>query len=141
MKNIDELREKFFDKLLRKPGTYRQAREILERSNLPDEIIDALMNEAEEAGLIDDEGFAKLFIDGHLQWGNLKIAYELSARGVSREDIANALDEAEDESERAIEIAESWRKSGLEDRKINSRLMSRGFSNRAIRSAMKQSNS
>ena len=82
MKNIEELREKFFNKLLRKPGTRKQAQEILERANLPDEIIASLMSEAEDTGLIDDEGFAKLFIDGHLQWGNLKIAYELSARGI-----------------------------------------------------------
>lgn len=137
MKNIEELREKFFDKLLRKPGTRKQAEEILERANLPDEIIASLMNEAEDAGLIDDEGFAKLFIDGHLQWGNLKIAYELSARGISRDDIDNALEEAEDESERASELAESWRKSGIDEKKIISRLTSRGFTKRSINSITK----
>ncbi len=107
---------------------------MLRREKLTDDEREALMNEAEDSGLIDDEAFARLFVDGHLQWGNLKIAYELSARGVSREEIESALDEAEDESERANELAESWRKSGIEDRKIQSRLLSRGFTSRAIHS-------
>ena len=58
----------------------------------------------------------------------LKIAHELRMRGVGREEIESVLDDAEDESERARELAESWRKSGVEDRKIVSRLLSR-FSN------------
>ena len=85
---------------------------------------------------MDDEAYARLFADGHLQWGNLKIAHELRMRGVDGEDIAAALDEAESESKRAREIAEGWRKSGVEDRKIQSRLLSRGFTNRAVRYAL-----
>lgn len=133
---IEELREKFYGELLRKPCTRKQAREFLRRSRAPDGVIERLMSDAEDAGLIDDEGFAKLFVDGHLQWGNLKIAHELAMRGVSREAVSIALEEAEDESDRAREIAESWRKSGIEDRKIISRLQGRGFSGRAIRCAM-----
>ena len=128
------VRERFLNALLRRPSTRKQAAEMLRREKLTDDEREALMSEAEDAGLIDDEGFARLFVDGHLQWGNLKIAYELSARGVSREEIDSALDEAEDEGERAKELAESWRASGLEDRKIRARLLSRGFTNRAIRS-------
>ena len=130
----EQVREKFFDALLRRPSTRRQAEEFLSRQNLSDEDREALLDEAENTGLIDDGAFARLFAEGHLQWGNLKIAHELSARGVSREDIADALEECEDESERACELAESWRKVGIEERKIQSRLLSRGFTNHAISS-------
>ena len=133
----DELREKFFSFLLRRPCTRRQAREYLSRQKVHDDVIDALMNEAESSGLIDDLVFAKLFAEGHLSWGNLKITYELGMRGISREDINAALDETEDESERARELSESWKRMNVDAKKITARLMSRGFTNRAVREAMR----
>ena len=130
----EELREKFFDSLLKRPCTRKQAYEYLTRQKIHEDIIDSLMNEAESSGLIDDLTFAKLFAEGHLSWGNLKITYELGMRGISREDINVALDEIDDELSRAVELSESWRKSGIDDRKIKARLISRGFTNRSIRS-------
>ena len=132
---FDELREKFFGELLRKPATRKQAYELLKKYGAG-EFAERLMREAEDSGLIDDAAYARLFADGHLQWGNLKIAHELSMRGVDSEDIAIALDEAEDEGKRACELAEFWQKSGIEDRKIQSRLLSRGFTNKAVRYAL-----
>ena len=126
-KNPDELRKIFFSRLLRKTSTRKQAEEFLLRLHLSEELHDSLMNEAEETGLIDDLGYARLFADGHSSWGNAKISHELSLRGVSRENIRAALEDIADESERAREIAENLRKSGLEERKIKSRLISRGF--------------
>ena len=128
----NEAREKFFAYLLRKTSTRKQAQEYLRRMKLPE----SLMSEAEEAGLIDDGAYARLFADGHASWGNMKIEYELSLRGVSRENIRLALDDIADESERAREISESLRKSGIDDRKIKSRLISRGFTNRAVNEAL-----
>ena len=128
----EELREKFFDFLLKRTCTAKQARDFLEKHNSED--TEGLMIEAEGMGLVDDLAYAKLFVDGHLSWGNMKIIYELSARGVSRSDINAALDEADDECERAKGLAEGWRSSGLEDRKIIARLTSRGFTNRALHS-------
>ena len=133
--SAEELREKFFGALLRKPTPRKQAWELLEKYGA-DGLAEGLMREAEDSGLVDDEAYARLFADGHLQWGNLKIAHELRMRGVDGEDIAVALDEAESEEKRACEIAEGWRKSGIEDRKIQSRLLSRGFTNRAVRYAL-----
>ena len=124
----DEAREKFFAYLLRKPCTRKQAVEYLSRMKFPE----SLINEAEDAGLIDDLGYARLFADGHVSWGNAKIAYELGVRGVSRENVRIALDEIDDEAERAREISESLRKSGLNERKIRARLIPRGFSSRAV---------
>ena len=48
-----------------------------------------------------------------------------------------ALDEIDDEAERAREISESLRNSRLDERKIRARLISRGFSSRAINEALK----
>ena len=132
-----DTREKFFNALLRRPSTAKQARGILERQRVSDEDAERLIREAEDLGLIDDEAFARLFVDGHLSWGNLKIAHELSVRGVPREAISTALDEAQDESERVRELVGSWRKGGVEDRKITARLMSRGFTSRAVREALR----
>ena len=130
----DEEREKFFAYLTKRPVTRRQAEEYLSRHNITDP--ENLLTEAESTGLIDDAAYAKLFVDGHLSWGNLKITYELSSRGVSRHDIIAALDEAQDESDRARELSDSWRSSGLDERKISGRLLSRGFSRGAVRSVI-----
>ena len=134
MSGYDEAREKFFSFLLRKTCTRKQAEEYLNRQKLPEGYYDAMMNEAEDTGLIDDLTYAKLFAEGHLSWGNAKISHELGMRGVSRNDIETALDDTEDEEKRAAELAEAWRKSGIEERKITARLISRGFANRAVRS-------
>lgn len=132
--NFNEIREKFFNFLLKKPCTFKQAEEYLSRCKISDEHKDSLLNEAENISLIDDAAYAKLFVDGHLTWGNLKIIYELSRRGVSRENIYKALEEAENENFRAYELFENWKKSGLDDRKIINRLLSRGFSQKAAKS-------
>ncbi|MBQ7169806.1 MAG: RecX family transcriptional regulator [Synergistaceae bacterium] len=130
----NDAREKFFAHLLRKPCTRQQAKEYLSRMKLPESLLD----EAEEAGLIDDAAYARLFVDGHVSWGNAKISYELGMRGVSRENIRLALDDADDESDRARDIADGLRRSGLEERKIRARLMSRGFSGRAVNEAVRE---
>ena len=136
--NIDELskiREKFFNFLLKKPCTSGGAVEYLSRNGVPENFFDLLLTEAANMKLIDDAAYAKLFIDGHLTWGNAKIIYELSSRGVSHEEINEALDECEDESFRASELAQSWRKVGIDERKIINRLLSRGFSHRSARAS------
>ena len=134
--NFEDVREKFFNFLLKKPCTFRQAEEYLSRQELNDENKNLLLDEAANMSLIDDSAYAKLFVDGHLTWGNAKITYELSSRGISREDIKNALDESEDELSRARELSENWRRLCLENRKIINRLLSRGFSHNAARSSL-----
>ena len=137
----EKLREKFFDFLLRKPCTSGQAAEYLSGLNVPEQFFDSLMNEAVNMALIDDAAYAKLFIDGHLTWGNAKIIYELSRRGVDREEIDEALNECADEFSRARELAEEWRRLGLDGRKIMNRLLSRGFSRTSATNALSFLNS
>ena len=133
---LSEAREKFFNYLLRRPSTNSQAYEFLKRQKLSDSQINFLIREANESALIDDLAYSQLFIDGHLSWGNAKIFYELESRGVSHEIIDEALNLAQDEISRASDLAETWRNSGLDDKKIFSRLRSRGFSGRAVRAAI-----
>ena len=132
---LEEFREKFFNFLIKKPCTSGQAAEYLSRHNAPESFFDVLLHEAEKLNLIDDLAYAKLFIDGHLTWGNAKIIYELSSRGVSRDEIDEALDDSEDESSRAYQLANDWRKLGVDERKIINRLLSRGFSHRSARAS------
>ena len=129
------LREKFFDFLLKKPCTSGQAAGYLSSLNVPEEIFDSLMDEAINMALIDDSAYAKLFADGHLTWGNAKIIYELSRRGVSRDNINEALNESEDENSRAYQLADDWGKLGIDEQKIVKRLLSRGFSHRSARTS------
>ena len=133
----DELREKFFAFILKRPCTHKQANEYLLRMNIHEDVIDSLMNEAESSGLIDDLTYAKLFAEGHSSWGNLKITYELSSRGISRENINIALDDIDDEVSRACDLADSWKNMNVDAKKITARLMSRGFTSRAVRSALR----
>jgi len=125
---LDKFREKFFNFLLKKPCTSGQAAEYLSQHNTPENFYNLLLTEAINTGLIDDAAYAKLFIDGHLSWGNAKIIYELSIRGVSRDEIDEALCDSEDEISRACELAEDWRRLGIDERKIINRLLQRGFS-------------
>ena len=137
--NYEEIREKFFSFLLKRPCTEKQAENFLLRfcsSKISEQDINSLINEAELSGLIDDLTFAKLFVEGHLHWGNAKIFYELNSKGISRENINAALEESEDEISRAYELSNSWKKIGISDKKILTRLLSRGFSHKAAREAL-----
>lgn len=133
---FEELRDKFYKSIAKRPLTIKQAREFLARKKAPDKIIDLLIREAKNIGLLDDSAYSILFIEGHLNWGNAKILYELSAKGISREKINSALDKAEPESQRAGELVQGWRECGIDERKIAARLRSRGFTNRAINDSL-----
>ena len=133
---LEEFREKFFNFLLKKPCTSGQAEEYLSKHDVPENFFNLLMTEAVNMNLIDDFAYSKLFIDGHLTWGNAKIIYELSRRGVSREKIEEALDESDNENLRACELSEEWQKLGIDERKIINRLLSRGFSHSSVRASI-----
>lgn len=136
---MDELREKFFDFLLKKTYTEKQAQEFLNKLKIPDDKKDFLMREAQDMGLIDDEAYANLFAEGHESWGNAKISYELSQRGIQKENINIALENIPEEFERVKEIYDSL-KNTYDDKKIQSRLLNRGFSLRAINKILKNKN-
>lgn len=127
-------RERFFNMLMRRPMTEREALKALAERGLGEDERAALVAEAINMQLLNDADYAKLFAEGHDEWGNDRIEFELSRRGVNSGDIEEALSGI-DEAARARELTESWRSSGLEDRKIIGRLHRRGFSSSSVRAA------
>ena len=136
--SLDGERERFFSLLLRRSCTRREARTRLGRRGIDEETVESLLLEAQEMGLLDDVAYARLFAGSHEAWGDGRIAYELGHRGLSDEDIQAGLEEIPDEGERLRPLVASWRKGGLEERKIAARLYRRGFSGQAIRSACQE---
>ena len=129
----DEARNWLFRLLMRRSCTSCEARRRLQEREVDEDVAEALIAEAQEMGLLDDAAYAHLFAESHGAWSNKRIAYELGHRGVSDEDIQTSLEELADEENRLQPFVASWRKSGLEERKIIARLYRRGFSGRAIR--------
>ena len=134
---IDDHRNWMWASLLARPRTERETREELSHRGLDGATADALIDEAVDAGLLDDAAYAELFAQGHEGWGAARIAWELRRRGVEDEDVRAALDEIDDVP-RARAIASELRERGVEDRKIVARLQRRGFDARAIRSASRE---
>ena len=135
---FNQSREKFFNFLMRSPKTKSKAERYLSHTSLSAEDTEKLITEAEETGMIDDFAYACLFVDGHLMWGDAKIAFTLRQNGISNDAVLCALKEAEDEISRASELAAEWKKSGLDERKIITRLLNRGFRNSSARKALER---
>jgi len=99
-------------RLLRyRPRSVVEARERLKRRGFSAEEIDATIEQAEDAGLLDDRLFAKLWINDrllHRPASRRAIASQLLEKGVAREVIEPLLDEAyppEREREVALRLA------------------------------------
>ncbi|MDO4786278.1 MAG: regulatory protein RecX [Fretibacterium sp.] len=123
--------------LTRKPHTEREVLERLLERGLASEEAEGLLEEFRMLQLLDDTAYSRLFAEGHEGWGNDRIDYELSRRGVSREDIRTALSEV-DEQERARELVGDWLDRGMELKRIIGRLRARGFSGRTINSVTRE---
>nr|WP_321499707.1 regulatory protein RecX [uncultured Dethiosulfovibrio sp.] len=120
--------ESYLQRLLSR-GAYTKGdlRRKLKGRGCPPDFADALLDRYEELGLIDDQVYAVLFVDSHPDWSIRRISDSLREKGVSRDLIAYALEEAEiDEDQRAAELVRDWRPS-VEDRRIVGRLERRGF--------------
>lgn len=133
---MEELEERFFSFLTKRVCTKRQAIEFLDKNKISEADKNFLISEAERAGLIDDVAYSGLFANGHEGWGDAKIIYELSCRGISKEDINIALEDMPCEAERVKELVEKWRYVS-DGKKIFRRLIQRGFSVRSINRVLK----
>lgn len=129
--SFEEERRWFFKRLMQRPCTKFEAARLLRERGGAEPTVEKLIGEALDLQLLDDAAYARLFAEGHRNWGKNREAFELRRRGVSDEDIQAALADI-DEQERAEELVDAWRESGLEKRKIASRLYRRGFSGRTI---------
>ncbi|KTF04794.1 regulatory protein RecX [Trueperella bernardiae] len=125
----------------------RQLRDAMERNLVPDEIAQATLQAFVDAGLVDDERFAYMYVRSKFE-GKVTtrrvLAQELRAKGVEGELAQRALEQitVEDELEAAIAFARKKAASmaGLEEEKKRRRLYGalgrRGFSPEHIRQAM-----
>ena len=129
----EDFRSYLYKLLVRRPCTEAEALERLLRKGMPRNEASDLVAEFVVLGLIDDAGYARLFVDGHTHWGCERIRHELRRRGIRNDIAAEALEE-EDDVEKARLLAESWAGQGLEWRKIEGRLARRGFSLRTLSS-------
>ena len=100
----------------------------------PESVVDGIVDRALEVGIVNDRRFAESFIRMKVLagWGKLRIFKELERRGIA-EDVLEGLSEelpsAEDEQERAYELACRRRLSGKNDfQKIVRHLVGRGYS-------------
>lgn len=132
-KRNTDLRTYLYRLLSGRPYTRREVVERLARGGADRNEAVTLADEFCDIGLIDDETYARLFVEGHDSWGNDRIRYELRRRGVDDDTIASALSGG-DEYEKARPLVVSWSAQGLEWNKIAARLARRGFSSRTLRS-------
>ena len=132
--------------------TERDVRRKLKEKEIPEDVIDATVEELKSAKLIDDAAFAQAFIHDRLLTKSIsrgKLALELQAKGVNR-DIANEvlqeITSEDDDLERALKAAAKKlpsieRKESDErqrSQKLYAFLASRGFTGTTIKKTLAQ---
>jgi len=122
--------EKYLLSILSKRAyTRKELMDRLIRRDLAKEEAEKLLDRYQDLGYIDDLAYAKLYIISHTSWGSIKIAHQLRIRGVEAEKIEEAFqDTGYNEFDEALSLAINWFEHGVTEKKIYSRLISRGFS-------------
>lgn len=134
--NFTKARDHAFSLLSHKMLTEKMLTEKLTEKGYDKAVIIEVCRELISLGYINDEEYAKVFLEHCREklWGKKKISYEMRQKGLSDETIALCLesyceDDAEDEMVRAIR--QKYRLSDLCDFKVKSRIIrffaSRGF--------------
>lgn len=147
-------RERLFVLLKYRPRSVAEARRRLEQAGFSPKAIQAVLDEAQAKGWLDDEVFARLWIRDRLQRNpksRALLARELRAQGLPDEVIERALsretrdwDEAEALRQLIAERLARYRGLGLDPRTLERRLYGflrrRGFSPEAIRRELRSLN-
>ena len=107
--------------------TQKQVLEKLTSRKADKETAERLVRKYTDAGYLDDRSYALMFAETHEDWGCRRLRDELRRRGVRDSLIAPALEKVDEEA-RAHVLASEWQRQGLEERKIEGRLLRRGFS-------------
>jgi regulatory protein len=116
--------------------TEAEMRRSLKNDDVPEEVIDEVLERLRRAGLINDENFAQNWIENRNEFrprSRRALTYELKARGVDREAVEHALEQINDD-ELAYQAAlkQSRKYSGLPwpefRQKMYAFLARRGFS-------------
>lgn len=124
----------------------QEVRQYLAGKGHEPELIDKVINRLTESGSLNNERFARLWVDNRSTYrprSHRAIAYELKQKGLSEDVIQNALSTAEPDQELALKIAEKvaprllnleWKKYY---EKLGGHLARKGFSYDVIKSVSK----
>ncbi len=147
LKALDEVQtahDRALNFLSYRPRSAEEVRRNLREKGHTDATIDTVMSRLEQAGLIDDEAFARYWVENRDQFKPLSeraLAYELKKKGVSDAAIEAAL-EAVDESSAAYRagLQRARRFSGSDKntfrKRLGDTLARRGFSYDVVREAV-----
>jgi regulatory protein len=120
------------------PRTRRELADDLRKRGVPDEVADRVLNRFVDVGLVDDADFARMWVDSRQRTkGSARsvLRQELRTRGIAEDDVAQALECIDDESERERARALAARKVGsvrhlepaVGTRRLVGMLMRRGY--------------
>jgi len=106
---VEKAYERALNFLSYRPRSEAEVRRNLRRKGLDDEVVEAVVDRLVRAGLLDDEAFARYWVENRLQFnprGIRGLRYELRKKGVPDEIIADVLAELDEEAA-ARTVAES----------------------------------
>jgi regulatory protein len=146
---ISKARETVFRMLRMRPRSEKELRDKLKLKEFSDDTIDATIEYLKKIRLIDDQQFARAWINSRLSrpFGLKRIQFELQNKGVSKNIIQQQFDtvkETYEEKEVVVELAKRRyaRYKNIDTTKAKRRvfdyLARRGFSAEAINTAMRE---
>lgn len=133
--------EKTVDYINIRMRTEKEIDRYLSDKGFVGDVKDGIIAKLKEYSLIDDKRFCELFISSHRRgWGVKRLKIELARHGVKREDIDEAIEEMEPQTEEALCAAEKFcrGKSKYDRNKLYAHLYSKGFDYDCISSAIRE---
>jgi regulatory protein len=134
--------------LSRRPRSVKEVRQHLARKQFPEHWVDDALQRLLSQGYLDDGQFAKQLASHRIRSqkkGSVWIRYELTEKGVSKEQISSALLELDRDAEykNAVELARRRWKAGSDNdfkqrQKLVQFLLRRGYSNDVVRRAVRE---
>ncbi len=146
--DLKRIRQRLLYWLSRRPYTIQEMRRKLRLAGFSSDSIEKILDEAQTSGWLDDQTYAKLWVEdrlAHKPKGKALLKRELRAKGVGDAQIESALGEASIDEESLIGqlVAAQTARHSADDpaaqrRKLYGYLQRRGFSPDAIRRALKK---
>ena len=133
---IERAYERALNYLSYRPRSRAEVRRNLRKKDLEDQVIDVVVGRLTRAGLLDDQEFARYWVDNRARFnprGLRGLRYELRQKGVSREAIEEALT-AFDVQDAARKVADAGARRLSQEappdfrRKLKAYMARRGFS-------------
>lgn len=129
-----------------RPRSEAEVRRNLRSKNLDDEVIEAVVERLTRAGLLNDREFASYWVENRLQFnprGSQALRHELWEKGVPEPIIAEVLEQVDEEAlvrQAAAAISEKLGSLPPREfrRKLESRLLRRGFSYATVQSVVQE---